>query len=119
MKRYNKNIMIKFIPDDEYRINIFLQSINNFGKIIIDDDDIFNISNIIDFNKEYSKSLKEWINKDNMKVNLLYRLSMDGNSTSKFHELCNNQGPALTLFLTKDRNKVAFFTPLDWESQSE
>ena len=44
MNKYNTNIKIKYIPEDEYQINTFLESINNFGKIIIDDEDIFNIT---------------------------------------------------------------------------
>ena len=119
MNKYNTNIKIKFIPEDEYQINLFLEGLNNFGKIILDDGDIFNISHIINYNKEYSKSLKKWINKDNIKIELLYRLSRDGDKTSKFHELCDNQGPTLTLFHTFDGNKVGFFTPLEWDKKSE
>ena len=118
MNKYNTNIKIQYIPEDEYQINTFLESINNFGKIIIDDEDIFNISHIINYNKEYSKSLKKWINKDDIKIEVLYRLSRDGDKTSKFHELCDHQGPTLTLFHTFDGNKVGFFTQLEWDSQS-
>ena len=119
MNKYNTNIKIKLIPEDEYQINTFLERLNDFGKIIIDDGDIFNISHIINFNKEYSKSLKKWINKDNIKIELLYRLSRDGDKTLKFHELCDNQGPTLTLFHTFDGNKVGFFTPLECDNKSE
>jgi len=118
MNKYNTNKKIKFIPEDEYQINTFLERLNNFGKIIMDNEDIFNISHIINYNKEYSDSLRNWINKDNISINLLYRLSRDGDKTSKFHELCDNQGPTLTLFHTFDDNKVGFFTPLEWDSNS-
>ena len=56
----------------------------NFGKIIIGDENAFNISHIIDFNKDYSRALKQWIDKEDIKVTLLYRLSRDGSETSKF-----------------------------------
>ena len=84
LNKYKKNIAIKFIPEEECRMNKFLESINNFGKIIIDDEDVFNISHIIDFNKDYSRALKQWIDKEDIKVTLLYRLSRDGSETSKF-----------------------------------
>ena len=41
----------------------------------------------------------------NLKTALLYRLSVNGEEISKFHELCDNQGPTLTLFQTEDNNK--------------
>jgi hypothetical protein len=62
--------------------------------------------------------LKKWLNKDNFKIECLYRLSRDGDHFSKFHELCDNQGPILTLFHTTDGNKVGFYTPLEWDDKS-
>ena len=62
-------------------------------------------SRIINNNIEYIKSIKNWIN-PNVKINgeLLYRMSRDGDKISKFHELCDNKGPTLTLFETTDGN---------------
>ena len=75
---------------------------------------------IINNNNEYNKLIKNWINPDKeIKGELLYRLSRDGDQISKFHELCDNKGPTLTVFETIFGNKGGFFTPLSWDSKSE
>ena len=75
---------------------------------------------IINNNKEYNKILKGWINPfKNLKCELLYRLSRDGDTKSTFHQLCDNKGPTLTLYEMEDGNKIGFYTPLSWDSQSE
>ena len=73
-------------------------------------------SRIINNNIEYIISIKNWIN-PNVKINgeLLYRMSRDGDKISKFHELCDNKGPTLTLFETTDGNKGGIYTPLSWD----
>ena len=67
---------------------------------------------------EFIKTLKKWINKDkNLKTELLYRLSRDGEQISKFHELCDEKGPTLTLFQTNDEIG-GIYTPLSWDTKS-
>ena len=74
---------------------------------------------IINNNIEYNKQLKTWINSNKkVKAELLYRLSRDGENISTFHQLCDNQGPTLTLFYTKDGNKGGIYTPLSWDTTS-
>jgi hypothetical protein len=64
--------------------------------------------------------LKNWINPNNFfKSELLYRLSRDGNEVSKFHELCDDKGPTLTLFQIEDGNKGGIYTPLSWDINSK
>ena len=76
-------------------------------------------SNIININKEYNKRLKFWIDPlKKVKAELLYRLSENGDKYSTFHELCDNKGPTLTLFLVKDGNIVGIYTPLSWDTTS-
>ena len=53
-----------------------------------------------------------------MDIELLYRLSDNGEKFSTFHELCDNKGPTLTLFHIKDGDKIGLFTPLSWDSNS-
>jgi len=48
----------------------------------------------------------------------LYRLSKNGNSISKFHELCDDKGRTLTLFHVIDGNIVGIYTPSSWDSVS-
>ena len=62
-----------------------------------------NNSLIINNNNEYNKLIKNWINPDKkIEGELLYRLSRDGDQISTFHSLCDNKGPTLTLFETKE-----------------
>ena len=76
-------------------------------------------SKIINDNKEYNESLKNWINPSRkIKAELLYRLSENGDKFSTFHELCDNKGPTLTLFHVNDGNIVGIYTPLSWDSNS-
>ena len=116
IKNFDSNIKpnIAFYPKEEKEINLFLSKIKSFGKIT--EDDLFNlceISKILDNNENYSNALKNWINpKENIKYELLYRLSENGESFSKFHELCDNKGPLLVLFHVQDGNKIGLYTPL-------
>ena len=74
---------------------------------------------IINNNIEYNKLIKNWINPDKkIEGVLLYRLSRDGDQFSKFHSLCDNKGPTLTLFETTEGNKGGIYTPLSWDSNS-
>ena len=114
----NNEINIYFYPQEVKSINSFLESIKNFGQIITDD--FLKDSKIINSNLEYIKSLRKWINPENknIKDELLYRLTNDGEEYSKFHELCDNQGPTLTLFEINDGNITGIFTSIPWDNNN-
>ena len=85
----------------------------------VDSLDIFENLNsvIIKDNKEYIKTLKNWIRPNkNIKAKLLYRLTKNGNLSSEFHKRCDNKGRTLTLFNLVDGNIIGIYTPLSWES---
>ena len=119
INKYNllKDTGFKF--EEEDKINKFIEQISIFGKIIKENKlNISNLDNslIINNNKEYIKILENWINPNkNIKSELLYRLSRDGKEVSKFHELCDDKGPTLTLFQIDDGNKGGIYTPLSWD----
>ena len=76
-------------------------------------------SKIINENKDYNEILKNWINPSRkIKAELLYRLSENEDNKLKFHELCDNKGPTLTLFHVNDGNIIGIYTPLDLDSNS-
>ena len=81
---------------------------------------IFKIkSSIIKENNEYKKALKNWINSNKkIEAQLLYKKSRDGDQISKFHELCDNKGPTLTVFQVEDGNIGGIYTPLSWDDHS-
>ena len=93
--------------------------ISEFSIYKIDLIENFN-STIIKDNIDYNKYLKNWINPEKkIKAELLYRLTIDGNLSSKFHEKCDEKGPTITLFELEDENKVGIYTPLNWDSKSK
>ena len=75
------------------------------------------IKNLKEENKKEINELKNDLNKK-IEGELLYRLSRDGDQISTFHLLCDNKGPTLTLFETKEGNKGGIYTPLSWDSNS-
>ena len=76
---------------------------------------VFNFqSKIIKGNKNYIDFLNKQIHFE--KAKLLYRLTKNGNQITKFHQLCDNQGPTLTLILVSNGTIVGFYTPLSWDN---
>ena len=114
----NNEINVYFYPKEEKIIYSFLDSIKKFGKII--EDEFLIDSKIINNDNQYIKSLQNWINGENknIKTELLYRMSDNGEEISKFHELCDNKGPTLTLFHANDGNKVGIYTSLSWDTNT-
>ena len=115
----NINSNLKFYPEKEEEIDLFLEKIKHFGKIGYEAFNIYEISKIIGNNKEYSNTLKNWISKDkNIKCELLYRLSEHGEGYDIVHELCDNKGPLLILYHVNDGNKIGIYTPLILDKKS-
>ena len=92
-------LAIKFIPDEESEINKFIEIIKSFGKItVIHEINNYNDSLIIGKNQIYINNLINWINpKCNIKTELLYRKTRDGDSYNDFHRLCDKKGKTLVL----------------------
>ena len=101
------------MPEDENKINEFINSIKNFGNLSIsDDDEDWIISDILQ-KREDKKKLKLWLNKNNeFKTKLLYKLSRDGETINKFHELCDNIKD--NLILIRANNKTIFGSYCTW-----
>ena len=119
-KVINSNII--FYPFEEKEINLFLEKIKAFGQIKINNPDeieLLKLSKILD-NIEYYNILKNWINPNNeIKYELLYRLSEHGEAFSKFHELCDNKGPLLVLYHVNSGDKIGLYTPLILNHQNK
>ena len=113
------------IPETNYEIRI-CSKYNDFKSQWTDIQKVKTTSNIIDFdnyslilenNKEHEKILSNWINPDkNIKAELLYRLTRDGELYKTFHEKCDNKGPTLVLIHDTTNIKTGGYTPLSWES---
>jgi len=107
------DIEAKFISKEE--INKFIEMIKSFGKIIYNNEELFeNIlkkSKIIE-NEEQIKKLKSWLpylNKDNIKCKLIYDAKRDGDKAETFHSLCDNKGATLIIISTSDKKKLVDF----------
>ena len=75
---------------------------------------------IIGENEKYNITLKNWINPNmDIKSELLYRMSRDGEEFNTFHNLCDNKGPTLILIKLMDGNILGLYTPLDWDQSSK
>lgn len=59
--------------------------------------------------------ISRWIGRDSQ-FKLLYKVSRDGMSLQKFHELCDNKGPTVTIFYNKDNNVYGGYLSDSWES---
>ena len=81
---------------------------------------VFN-SDIIknDFKKQniINNWIKEKMDKDNLKYELLYKMSENGSSSKDFHKFCDNKGPTLTLIKTTGNAIFGGFTPLNWHQE--
>ena len=110
-EKHNQNNEIKKLKEQMKSLLKHIESKENISEL--------KNSLIINNNIEFFKLINNWIN-PNKKIEgeLLYRLSRDGEQISTFHSLCDNKGPTLTLFETKEGNKGGIYTPLSWDSNS-
>ena len=119
-KCYNsKYLEIKFYPSED-EISKFLESIKSFGQLnIIKNTGFFQLSSIIkdDFDKQNSiiKWIKEKVNKNEIKFELIFKMKENGSDSEDFHKFCDKKGPTLTLVKTTKNKIFGGFTPLEWE----
>lgn len=75
---------------------------------------LFQDSNIANSLNEKIK-IKEWVYDINDKnigkeIKLIYKAARDGDSASKYHQLCDNKSPLITLIKTKKNRKFGHYT---------
>lgn len=59
--------------------------------------------------------LSHWIGKDSQFI-LLYKLSRDGGSAKKFHDVCDNKGPTVTIYYNTDNNVYGGYLSDSWRT---
>ena len=98
-----------------------LRSINTFGEINKYINKEFLKSSILRNDLKNQKLIVNWIyeaiNKDKIKFELIFKMTQNGTNSDKFHNLCNDQGPTLTLIKTTENKIFGGFTPLDWKNE--
>ena len=111
LKKYKvNNYDIQFSPE-ENEIDEFIEKIKRFGNIIHFNNNWID-SNIMKNQKEKEKMKNLISPNNNVKAELLYRLSKDGESINKYHQLCDNIKN--NLILIKSDNDVIFGCYCTW-----
>ena len=64
---------------------------------------------------EFINKLLEWTNSKSLE--LLYRKTKDGTQPEKFHNLCDNKGPTITLFKNEKGNVFGGYASISWKSE--
>jgi len=111
-----KEIKIKFIPEEK-QLDFFIENIKTFGEINIINNNFYKLSSIINDKNDFdliNKWIEEAINKNQIKYELIFKMSENGTKSSDFHEYCDNKGPTLTLVKTTKNKIFGGFTPLNW-----
>jgi len=76
----------------------------------------FSNSQIIGNNKGWQNSLNQWLGNNKKEVELLYRATRDGFNSEKFHRLCDNKGPTITLVRDNEGRCFGGYTSANWSS---
>ena len=65
--------------------------------------------------------IKKWIdpNDEDIKFNLIFKKSRDGNSFEAFHKFCDNKGKTVLLIETTEGRKFGGFTNDSWNNSNE
>ena len=127
LKKFNNNydnFEIKFFPKEEDK-NELIKDIKNFGQLNFlnkkNKDNLFSLSTII--NNDIDKQncvlnwIKEKVNKNEINIELIFKMSKNGYKSEDFHKMCDNKGPSLSLVKTTKNKLFGGFTPLSWNSQ--
>ena len=115
---------IQFIPE-KIEQNNDIENLKSFGKILVRNkfvsDNMLKKSSIIKDDKNSLNSITNWIletiNKDEIKFELIFKMSENGNKSDDFHKYCDNKGPTLTLVKTTKNKIFGGFTPLNWKNK--
>ena len=114
IKKYNffNDFKMTFLPEKDEEIKKVIDIIKTFGNI----GEKCNFSKIISFSEK--QLIINWVGNNVKDINLLYRMTEDGNSFKTFHDKCDNQYPALFIAKTKEGYKFVGYTSIGWNSNS-
>ena len=116
----SNDIKIKFIPEEE-GVNNFIKNIKTFGELDFYDKKLLESTSILYNDIDKQKTILNWIkektNKENIKFELIFKMSENGSKGEDFHKYCDNKGPTLTLIKTTKNRIFGGFSPLSWKIQ--
>ena len=121
INKYNdtNTLDVRFLTDKKDEINVLIDMIKNFGKIVKFNEGLSEMSSILNNDIKKQKSIINWIkekiNKDHpLQFKLLFKMEENTSKSEDFHKACDNQGPTLVIIKTKTQRIFGGFTPLDW-----
>jgi hypothetical protein len=111
------NLQIDFIYNDE----TIIEEINNFGFFSRNILPEFLKSSIIKGDSKKQELIINWIKekikKEEINLELIFKMSENGSESKDFHEFCNDKGSTLVLILTTEQKKFGGYTSLNWKSE--
>jgi len=120
IKDYNDNIVIKFLPDEENKIDEFLGKIKLFGKIFaFNHRNLFIDSLILNKNDKYEFIIKALENRNHKikESKLIYRATRDGDSIDNFFNKCNEIKNIILILKSNNNCIFGGFTKIGFKKQ--
>ena len=106
------------------KINVKLNKINKSTLNIDQDNNFFNrinavMSRNILLSNDDNNLLKYWINKGNLKFNLIYKATIDSDFSNAFHSKCDDHAPTITIIKTDQGIRFGGYTTKTWNCDEE
>ena len=123
LKDSNNSIEIK-IKDISDKLNVYTPYLDKVKGEVHNKKRSFNeTSSIINNDIPKQSIILEWIKdkikKTSIEFELIFKMSINGNSAYDFHEHCDDVGPTLILIKTTKDKIFGGFTPLNWKEENE
>ena len=118
------NLLNDIIIPNEQQLDDIIEKMKNcfFNKKSTINSPIMINSSIIKSDFKKFNVLNDWIkekmDKDQIKYELIFKMSKDGTTGEDFHKFCNNKGATLTLIKTSGNQIFGGFTPLEWKGDN-
>ena len=128
-KKYDelKNEFNLYKKENQKNLNNIFEIINkNYKNDKIDkipkiiNDNLYNNFKCLNFvNKDEYELIYNWFdNNNNIKFNLLYKATKDGDDTKYFHKNCDNKGATIT-FIKTDKGRIGGYTSISFKQNLE
>ena len=124
-KDHVSKIQINSSNENIEKINVKL---NKFNKLNLDSQKtnnnfLDNMKSAISKNtllfKEENNLYKNWINKGNIKMSLIYKATIDSDFSKSFHLKCDDHSPTITIIKTDNGIRFGGYTTKTWNCNEE
>ena len=123
---YTSNNSDYEIIDSNNRIEKVNTKLNKFNKLNLNIEGNNFLSNIktaisknIVLSKEDDNLLKNWINRGNIKLSLIYKATVDSDFSNAFHSKCDDHAPTITIIKTDQGIRFGGYTTKTWNCKEE